>query len=176
MPDEYAIWELIDKELRDNDMVRGVWAKSLALSGGDEEKAKAIYLKLRHEQWLAKQAADDDAKRKSELVKQETRKAAEKSQLERGSLASQLFMKGGALSAQNLQDMVALCERAPEWATKREPLRGNTLLHLAAADSNEAACRALLRLGADPASPDGSGRTPYQLATGPLRELLTQTS
>jgi hypothetical protein len=46
---EESFYELALSELEDGEVRKGIWAKSLVSSEGDEEKARAIYIKLRVE-------------------------------------------------------------------------------------------------------------------------------
>ena len=48
-----AFWEKADSELNTGQYSKGLWAKCFSDSGGDEAKAKGLYLKLRVEQFKA---------------------------------------------------------------------------------------------------------------------------
>jgi hypothetical protein len=65
---EDALWEQAAKEVDSSDRKLGLWAKCFAGTNGDENKAKAEYLKQRVAELTAE--TQEDAAKKRELMKQ----------------------------------------------------------------------------------------------------------
>jgi hypothetical protein len=60
MDDEH-LYELVSEEMAEGDIKQGMWTKAFANSMGDENKAKAIYIRMRVEQLAREEARREHA-------------------------------------------------------------------------------------------------------------------
>jgi hypothetical protein len=80
MNEDWA-YDEVAKELQKQAMIPGVWARAFAEAGGDQEKARAMYIKLRVTQLMEQRARDEH----NRTVKQTARRMeAIRSQLLQG--------------------------------------------------------------------------------------------
>ena len=87
------LFEQAYDELQNDELVKGVWARALSDSGGDEKKAEALYLKLRVQHLK-------DEKRLTTQKKQAKKKAEQKKKLEEDRIKAEIAFRKDAEAAQ----------------------------------------------------------------------------
>jgi predicted RNA-binding Zn-ribbon protein involved in translation (DUF1610 family) len=64
-----ALYDEVAKEMRENRMIPGVWTRAFAEADGDENRAKAIYIKLRVAHLSDRESGAEESKRCETLQK-----------------------------------------------------------------------------------------------------------
>jgi len=92
---EEAIYELVADELKRGQRREGLWVKAYSQAGGDETKAKAMYIELRKQSILDEMAVNQDMeeavtkeKRKKDKARAKARVKAEKVEVDLAKPAS----------------------------------------------------------------------------------------
>lgn len=151
------LWTAALNEFSGPDRRTGVWARCFAENGGDENAAKAAYLRERVQQLKLEQAKErEDQRRQVDQL-----------------LAK--FRSGAHLENDEVRRLVDLAADAHAGLTSEaDRVRGRTLLHWAAFYGLEEECRSLLACGADRAAVDSRSQRPHMLAsTEGVKQLLS---
>jgi hypothetical protein len=155
-PDEIAsrrfeeqVYEAVLREIEAGSKRPGLWAKALSQAGGDEAKAKALYLRFRAQSLLdeAWVAADEQEKRPG-----------------RESALLDAAMYG------RTPEVAELLQH--ELNINVTNSNGATALYLAALNGHVEIVRMLLARGADPSIRNDAGRSPRQAAESALHHEI----
>ena len=80
-----SFYEEVARDIENNIQDKGIWVKAFARAGGDERKAKALYIELMVENMILQEEAIHEEKLEKKLAQEEkvAREIAEKKKIER---------------------------------------------------------------------------------------------
>lgn len=182
--DEDAVYEVVANEMDSGKMDKGLWTRLFAELDGDEKKVKIAYIKQRAEKLMAAERArvyELQRQQAEELARQDRNKEIEeeeKKRIEKLTVKARILERlergeSGPLSVDGFLDAVRrgdingvsqLLDKEEMYAAARDSSTGNTALHIAVAEKNDAMIRLLIQAGAPVSVKNSYGLTPTDFA------------